>query len=93
MKVTINELMLRYAQDKRVSNVAECLRKGADVDYEDGALLLIAMYVGSSRLLKLALAHKPTKGLQEAVDLAEKMDDDDVMQLLNEYLTQENITL
>lgn len=83
----LNELMLRYAQDGQVANVASCLLKGADVDYKQGSLALIAVYVGSSRLLKLVLAHRPTV-LSEAVALAEKADDDTLLAMLNDYLKQ-----
>jgi hypothetical protein len=83
----LNELMLRYAQDGQISNVSNCLLKGADVDYANGALCTIAVYIGSSRLLKLVLAHKPTK-LKEALDLAEKADDDKLLAMMNDYLKQ-----
>lgn len=83
----LNELMLRYAQDGQISNVSGCLLKGADVDYKQGALALIAVYVGSSKLLKLVLAHKP-KVLKEAILLAEKADDDKLLAMLNDYLKQ-----
>ncbi len=83
----LNELMLRYAQDGQVANVSGCLLKGANVDYADGALATIAVYIGSSRLLKLVLAHKPKK-LKEALDLAAKADDDKLLAMMNDYLKQ-----
>lgn len=86
----LNELMLRYAQDGQVSNVSGCLLKGADVDYKGGALATIAVYIGSSRLLKLVLAHKPEK-LKEALDLAEKADDDKLLAMINDYLKQSGL--
>lgn len=82
------ELMLRYAQDGQISNVAGCLLKGADVDYANGALATIAVYIGSVRLLKLVLAYKPEK-LKEALDLAAKADDDKLLAMMNDYLKQE----
>lgn len=84
----LNELMLRYAQDGQISNVSGCLLKGADVDYKQGALALIAVYIGSSKLLKLALSHKP-QILNEAIALAEKADDDKLLAMMNDYLKQE----
>lgn len=85
--VQLNELMLRYAQDGQISNVNGCLLKGADVDYANGALATIAVYIGSSRLLKLVLAHRPEK-LKEALDLATKADDDKLLAMINDYLKQ-----
>lgn len=88
--VQLNELMLRYAQDGQVANVSGCLLKGADVDYKGGALATIAVYIGSSRLLKLVLAYKPEK-LQEALDLAIKADDDKLLAMINDYLKREGL--
>lgn len=88
--VQLNELMLRYAQDGQISNVSGCLLKGADVDYANGALATIAVYIGSSRLLKLVLAHRPQQ-LKEALDLATKADDDKLLAMINDYLKQVGI--
>lgn len=86
----LNELMLRYAQDGQIANVSGCLLKGADVDYKGGALATIAVYIGSSRLLKLVLAHRPQQ-LKEALDLAIKADDDKLLAMINDYLKQQGL--
>ncbi len=84
----LNDLMLRYCQDNQVSNALGCIIKGANIDYKDGAALLIAIYGAQYKLLKALLACEPVRGLEEAVRLAEKADDDRALQLLNEYINK-----
>lgn len=83
--VQLNELMLRYAQDGQVSNTLGCIIKGADIDYKDGATLLIAVYMANYKLLKAVLACEPIAGIPKAMELATKAEDDRALQLLNEY--------
>lgn len=83
---SLNNLMLRYAQDHQWSNVAGCLLKGGDVDWRDGALLQIAMYFGSVRLLKTVLVHEPRVNLKKALELAEKPGNEKCLEIFNEYL-------
>jgi hypothetical protein len=77
--------MLRYAQDNQLVNVAMCLSRGCSPDYQDGALLAIAVYLNRYKLLKLVLKYKPSKGVKKAIDLATLAGDDRALQLLNEY--------
>lgn len=69
----LNELMIRYAQDGQLRNVATCLAKGADVNFNNGQLLLVATYLGKEKIVKLALRSGASLGLQEALEVAEKM--------------------
>jgi hypothetical protein len=93
----LNDLMLRYAQDGQINNVAGCLLKGADVDHVDGAILTIAIYRQSLRLVKLILAAKPRKGLGAAVKISEQVaaggGSERFLQLINEYCDKNNIVL
>ena len=87
----LNELMLRYAQDGQIANVAGCLLKGADVNYKQGALLLIAIYNNNKKILKLLMSYNATLGFKEAINIAEKMEDDKLLQVLNEYVAKRGI--
>ena len=91
----LNDLMLRYAQDGQVNNVAGCLLKGANVDHQNGALLSIAIWQGSLRLLKLALSRRPKAGLAAAVQISEQVaangGSERYLQVLNEYCSKHKL--
>jgi len=87
----LNELMLRYAQAGNLSGVSSCLLKNADINYKNGAILLIAIYLRQYKLLKLVLAARPTIGLKSAIDLAQKDNNDRMLVMLNEYVAKHNL--
>lgn len=86
----LNELMLRYAMDGHIANVSGCLMRGANVDYKQGALATIAVFLGSVKLMKLVLSHGATD-LKEAIDMAVKADDDRLLAMMNDYLKRKGM--
>lgn len=86
----LNELMLRYAQANQVSKVAACLIKGADVDFQQGAALKIAVWFSYIKLLKILLKARP-QIILEACAHAESASNHVALELLNEYRSKFNI--
>jgi hypothetical protein len=65
--------MLRYAQDGKSRKVAELLSLGADPNYKQGLLLQVALYMGKLKVAELALAAGCSKGLDEALKIADEL--------------------
>lgn len=87
----LNELMIRYAQDGQVRNVAIMLAKGADVNFNNGQLLLVAAYLGKEKIAKLAMRANATAGLYEALKVATEMGHVKIAEDLNDYITRKGL--
>lgn len=72
----LNETMLKYAQVNNIAGVSNCLQKGANPVYQNGALLLISAVCGYAKLAKLCLSvgQFNKEQLQSALERAERLD-------------------
>lgn len=85
---TKNELMLRYAQYGRLRGVATLLAKGADINYRNGELLRIAIFMQKPKIFKLCLRANITAGLHESLALASKLEQHGMAEELQDYITR-----
>lgn len=75
MKLTTNELLIKYAQLNNVKGVLKCIEDGANPNYENELLLHLAVFFGNKKLLKVALTLCDCKTLVKQLEWAYKQPD------------------
>jgi hypothetical protein len=81
--IALQEVMLRYAQNGSVVDVAGAIRKGADPDYKQGAALEISVYMGHFKLTKYLLRVSKQYDKQKLLDIAQRMQHTKLVALIN----------